>query len=1191
MTHRSFVCSLYRSAQILAIAALLIHAPPTFAAQLTATWNGNGDGVSYNDAANWDVGVVPINGADTYVVVIPASTAVTFDVPGTGHEVFQLTLGNGATLTMNAGRDLNVLDQASVGGRVTTDNGTFTAGAAATMFTGTRPTLSASGGGQISLGASSLSGSYSGSQTILLSTGINSELDLASLTSLVANDVTSGTDSLTVRASNDGTIDLSAVTSASSNDLIVFHWQTGGSIDLAALLSTAGVRFDVDIPSVTLSSLQSADRTIFDVAAGQTLTAPALTNVTNATFTLAPGATFTANNLTDVQSSTISLSPDRTLQTGTLTNINGSRFLLSDGAAFSNVSATSYTGSFVNSQVFLEADGSGSSLNLSTLQSIVANDVTSGTDSLTVRASNDGAIDLSAVTSASSNDLIDFHWQTGGSIDLAALLSTAGARFDVDIPNVMLPNLQTADRTVFDVAAGQTLTAPALTNVANATFTLAPGATFTANTLTDVQSSTISLSPDRTLQTGTLTNIDGSRLLLSDGAAFSNVSATSYTGSFVGSQVFLEADGNGSSLDLSTLQSMVANDTTTGTDTLTVRASNGGAIDLSSLASAASNNILALQAVSGGHIDLAGLRSANGVALRAESGGTIDAGRIKPGDDVDLSVTDLNSTIDFAGSVLLGPTSTATVSNGGELSLVESFRFEATSESNLQLDAAIVRLKGTGGQLLEVGGEDLGVDGATSGNFGIGQLVIGQTAQRTSVDLIEVIDNGNRGGGTEALYLFGLGGPDGLRILNDSALILNGINVYAWDAVAGQQVHLNSLFGPGDLRLPFDDGFLQVAPLDFQWDNPMGGDFNLSSNWSDGLVPLGSDAALWNLGSVAGYTVQFGSNVATDSAIIKNDNVTFDLGGFTYSTAGLHATDALVVGQSAFDQATLTVANGTLAATSGVIAAASGGTGSLNVGETGALEIENGLELGAGAATLTVETGGRATMGNQLDLGPDGTVDLLDGTVTVGTGPLETAAATLRVHVDGELAGNGSVSGHLIHHGTISTDIQGLTPGDEHDRLSFSGDASLGGNLQLNLNGFDPDLGAVISVLTANSVSGTFDTVSGLSIAPTKSLAVLYDATSVQVRVAKPGDANLDGSVTASADGGILLANLGQGAGKIWTDADFTGDGQVTASADGAVLLANLGTDTAAVPEPGTWFVVLMFLALGSGTLLRRSKG
>ena len=78
------------------------------------------------------------------------------------------------------------------------------------------------------------------------------------------------------------------------------------------------------------------------------------------------------------------------------------------------------------------------------------------------------------------------------------------------------------------------------------------------------------------------------------------------------------------------------------------------------------------------------------------------------------------------------------------------------------------------------------------------------------------------------------------------------------------------------------------------------------------------------------------------------------------------------------------------------------------------------------------------------------------------------------------------------------------------------------------------------------------------------------------------GDANLDGSVTASGDAALLLANLdGVQGNKGWADADFDGDQQVTASADGGVLLENLGNDSAAVPE-----LTSLILSLTSLTLL-----
>ena len=56
------------------------------------------------------------------------------------------------------------------------------------------------------------------------------------------------------------------------------------------------------------------------------------------------------------------------------------------------------------------------------------------------------------------------------------------------------------------------------------------------------------------------------------------------------------------------------------------------------------------------------------------------------------------------------------------------------------------------------------------------------------------------------------------------------------------------------------------------------------------------------------------------------------------------------------------------------------------------------------------------------------------------------------------------------------------------------------------------------------------------------------------------GDADLDGAVTASIDGGALLANLGSVGDVGWADGDFTGDGSVNASSDGAILLAGLGS-------------------------------
>ena len=61
------------------------------------------------------------------------------------------------------------------------------------------------------------------------------------------------------------------------------------------------------------------------------------------------------------------------------------------------------------------------------------------------------------------------------------------------------------------------------------------------------------------------------------------------------------------------------------------------------------------------------------------------------------------------------------------------------------------------------------------------------------------------------------------------------------------------------------------------------------------------------------------------------------------------------------------------------------------------------------------------------------------------------------------------------------------------------------------------------------------------------------------VYVALPGDANLDGSVDVLNDAFILVANLGQPTGAVWTLGDFDGDGSVSVLGDAFVLVANLG--------------------------------
>ncbi len=607
-----------------------------------------------------------------------------------------------------------------------------------------------------------------------------------------------------------------------------------------------------------------------------------------------------------------------------------------------------------------------------------------------------------------------------------------------------------------------------------------------------------------------------------------------------------------------------------------------------------------LRAESGGLLDLSSLMTTSqNVRFNVSSSGQLKMGSML-GSDLNINVTDVGSSVEVTGSWNLGPNSSLAVSNGGEVWVAGNFGHQQINESAINLNAATLRMNGIGGQLFEAASEDLGLGGPMAGNFGIGQLVIGQTVQRTSVDLIDVVDNGNRGTtGTEALYLFGLGGPDGLRILNDSALVLNGINVYAWDATMARMVHINGLFGPTDLRIPFDDGFVQLTPLDFQWIDPAGGGFNEADNWSDNLVPLASDSALFNLASLPGYTVQFPTNVSTDSAIVKNDRVTFELGGFTYNLARLHATDSVVVGLGPLDTGHLTVTNGTLSGVSGRIAADAAASGTMVVTSTGRLTFTEDLTLGVGTATLDVDSGGVVRVGTTLAGNATSTISLQGGTVTVGTGSVEQTASTLRVHTDGILASAGTVVGSVVNDGQVDVgqsvgileissdftqsatgvtnlEIAGAVPGSGHDQLVVGEDVFLDGSLVLNTDGLTADFGDTFVLIDAiGSVNEHFATVDGLELSPTSSLAVVYDPSQVVAVVALPADANLDGSV----DGQDFIAwnaNKFQ-SGTTWSQADFNGDG-TTDGVDFIIWNEHkfTSTDAIVVPEPPAMFLTLL---------------
>lgn len=182
----------------------------------------------------------------------------------------------------------------------------------------------------------------------------------------------------------------------------------------------------------------------------------------------------------------------------------------------------------------------------------------------------------------------------------------------------------------------------------------------------------------------------------------------------------------------------------------------------------------------------------------------------------------------------------------------------------------------------------------------------------------------------------------------------------------------------------------------------------------------------------------------------------------------------------------------------------------------------------------------------------------LSGHFRLGGG---TTAPTL--DLTGTLALNGDY--YQYAGSTTRIDLGGTDNSDplnpQFDQLNITGQALLaGGNLTLSaVQGYSPQLGDTVSIVTSAGLTGQYDTISGVqSAGPGISYAVTYSGTDVMVTVALNGDADLNGAVTF-ADFNTLANNYnGPATGQAWSTGDFNGDGNV-AFGDFNILANNFG--------------------------------
>ena len=162
---------------IATLAAIPLAVSQAFAVELVV-WDGPAAGGNYETAANWDPNVVPVNGADTYTVIIGSNGGnpnVNYSRTGS-NSITNLDLQGNATLAISEASvftsvSLSVNEVALISGDINATGGDFTAVGAGSGLVGDHVRVLASNGGKVAIAGANYSPTgLSGSFDILSAT-------------------------------------------------------------------------------------------------------------------------------------------------------------------------------------------------------------------------------------------------------------------------------------------------------------------------------------------------------------------------------------------------------------------------------------------------------------------------------------------------------------------------------------------------------------------------------------------------------------------------------------------------------------------------------------------------------------------------------------------------------------------------------------------------------------------------------------------------------------------------------------------------------------------------------------------------------------------------------------------------------------------------------------------------------------
>ena len=669
-------------------------------------WSSHEDG-DWGDAANWSTGQVP-GPEDNVIIDVPEGELTitnasgnrqvksiqtqedlvfsggSLTINGFGRIHGDLTLGSGRTLTANG-----INSFVTITGDTTIDGATVVSADGATINMPTATSLTSgvidvngvgsiiasnmenidntrifvSGGGQVSVSVPSYQNLQLGSGEIFSVTGQGSVLDLSSVeTANFRTDIgTANANTVSIVATNGGVIDfgsLESIASRRGRDRLDLIANSGGDILLSSLETiesgTSRIRVGEGSLLTEIPALVSTSGTSLLVGANQTLDLPSLTAYSSGLVALREGGTINAPQLDNFTRSRLELDLNESFNTLPLTNIDNSLFFVSGGAEYRNIAAAAYENLTLGGGTMFQATGEGSVLDLSSIETAnLRTDVGSAnSNTISIVASDDGTIDLSGLQSFASRrglDRLDVISQSGGNILLPSLTTiesgTTRIRIREGAALSELPALTTTSGASLLVSAGQTLDLPVLSNYHLGIVTLGDGATINAPQLDNFTRSRLELGANQTFNTLPLTDIDDSVFRISGGAEYRHVAATSYENLTLLTGTVFQATGEGTVLDLSTIETanLRTDVASANAHTISILASDSGLIDLSSLS------------------NLAARRGRDRLDLIARDGGTVDTSGlaeiteryrlIADGDDALLDISNLGQVTGTASSI------------------------------------------------------------------------------------------------------------------------------------------------------------------------------------------------------------------------------------------------------------------------------------------------------------------------------------------------------------------------------------------------------------------------------------------------------------------------------------------------------------------------------------------------------------